>query len=386
MDLRVRVALVLQPSLLACTLLACTEPDIRPRDAALDASAEVDASEDADAFIPLPDNGCTPGPPLTPARKPDGEACTSNRWPNRPRTCPDLPSLPEFTVALVDVRFNPPERLFYDLDSTCSIDAGGMPFACVPDATASRAPRDESNGSDNAAGFFLPFLDAATSGTSTTVEEELDDSIRRGSLAPMLRIEGWNGGSFDESVIVEFTGSAGVQGAPLDDRGVPTREWAVDDTLLRSQDFYTSEAEPLFIADGYVAEGKLVVELGDALPIRLDASEFRLEVDASSAFIVGNLLMTPSGPRLSDVTIGGRWPFARVQRLIDNLLGCTLFADEIVDMLRAAQDITANPDEDGMDFPCNALTIQFAFLNGIPVQWGPVTELANPPNLCPATP
>ncbi len=334
-------------------------------------------------LLPAPDGGpqaaatspgCRPGP--APAEgMAAGGTCTLERPPSRPVGCTDDGAGDVVYLALKNPRFG--ERgTGYDLDGYCS-GAEGTPNGCTPNADY--APPDTTGGVDNIFGTSilegLRLIDG-------TLEERAVAAQEAGKLNVMLAIRGWNGETRDPQVEVVMATSSATRPSPP--------AWDGADVFAPAASFYEAgdPDRPLVRDDNaYVADGILVAELPDRIPLGFDTGVQRIELRLAQARLTLPLL----GPdAFTDVVLSGRWPQTEARAAAPLLGLCAESTDPLILTQRDAYlnaidrfaDVREAESDTDPALSCDALSFA-VHLDGFPIQWGTPTPLEASANLCP---
>jgi hypothetical protein len=304
-----------------------------------------------------------------------GGTCVLARPPSAPIGCEDTGDMDPIEVALKDPVFG--DRMKgYDLDGYCS-GAEGTPTGCTPNEDFD-AP-DPMGGIDNVFGVALwegiLIIDSS-------IGDRAEAALEEGKLNIMLRIEGWNGEARDPRVQVTLAASAATMPSP------PT--WDGADVFQPAESFF-QEGDPTrpiaFDDNGYVADGTLVAELPDRIPLGFDTGDRRLDLKLSEPTITMTLL----GPSaFSDAILTGRWSQSEARAAAPLLGLCADSTDPVIMAQRnaymSAIDRFADIREESTDtnpaLPCDALSFSIG-LTAYDVVWGAPTTLEETPPLCP---
>jgi len=305
--------------------------------------------------------GCEPGPPQEMGVGAEGP-CELERFPTRPRNCPETESLGAIQLVLHDVDLDD-FTVGHDLDAYCS-GVAGLPNSCRYQ-TAQPVP-DRDGGRDNS---FLSIVEGLLL-LQPDFYDEIREAERLGRWLPLVTIEDWNGSPNDDALTITFAVSVRGESTP----GEPAN-FDGTDTFYPNTSLFMSDGTPLITArDAYVADGTLVMTLPATFPIVLDAMGGRLSLRLSDARLVGQL--SPEG-LLSNVILAGRWPVDEVVANLDLLGLCETGDPFIVGARRMAEraierwaDLRVSPSEDGNDFICNAISAQVLWRQSAPAIWG----------------
>lgn len=374
MGLRIRSWAVLSALLLSGCVdaLIVTDDDAGPLDAGVDA-AVADAGVDMDTGTA--DGGaCEPAGPAAPGMGPEGP-CEVRRPPGRPSACPPDEDSLALSLAFrrVELRLSGEG---YDLDGVCS-DRLGVAASCSPRTT--EAVYDDIDGIDNSWSFLSNGLFAVDPMIQTRYQEEL----RVGRFAPMVQLEDWNGQSFDEQVSVVLAASARAEGPA---GGEPA--WEGNDTLFPAAPFYRDDRVTPRTEDAraYVADGLLVANFDEDVPLVLDARDRRLELRLRQAQLTATV---SSEGLLSDMILSGRWPVDVAIGSLELMGLCPSASDPVAlaqrrtaeGLIERWADIHQERGEEP-EIACDAISMQVRFDESVPIRWGDVRAAVFPPTLC----
>lgn len=361
---------LLRPSLALLLLVGCVEAQlVGERDGGpTDASAGDQGPIDAAGL-------CLSGP-----APPDGVAadgtCVLARPPSRPVGCMDPPdSVEPIVLAMRDPVFG--DRMNgVDFDGYCS-GAEGMPTGCTPNEDFD-AP-DPMGGIDNIFGVALwegiLIIDSSIGDRAAAALEE-------GQLNIMLRIEGWSGEPRDPRVEVTIAAAAATMPSP------PL--WDGEDVFQPAESFFQEGDPERPIArddNAYVADGILVAELPDRIPLGFDTGDRKLELKLSQARLTMSLL---GAAAYTDAVLSGRWSQSEARAAAPLLGLCMDSTDPVIQAQRNAYlsaidrfaDIRESAADTDPSLPCDALSFSIG-LSGYEVRWGAPTALVSSPPLCP---
>lgn len=323
----------------ACQLLLGIEDrpvaDAPPRD---DASVlEPTRDSGVDAFDPCSSDGVPPAPPEV-----DASA-------DRDR---DL----LFAMNHVDFGIDAGLPFGLNLDRRCTCPGES---ACNRPADA-QPMCDEANGVDNATKGVLAGLRFSQVLDESTLNENLDG----GGSRALLRLQGYNGEANDPTVTVSIYGSLGVEG-PF--TGTDKDRWRVDgETVVGG-----NVEQPTFRTGAWVTNSVLVAPFLDfTLRLGGDKGQSPLITKLSSGYVVARI--DPKGTL--DGVITGRWD---VDSALDSIQAFTILdgsvalcaGNEYFELARSAMcgatDVRTNSAEDGLNRPCNALSVHLGFSAGL---------------------
>lgn len=318
---------------------------------------------------------CLSGPAPPDGVSADG-TCVLARPPSRPIGCEDTGEDADFIeVALRDPVFG--DRMKgYDLDGYCS-GAEGTPTGC--------APNEDFNAPDPMGGIDNVFGVALWEGIliiDSTVGDRAAQALENGDLNIMLRIEGWNGQPRDPQVQVTLAASAATMPSPP--------AWDGSDVFYPAESFF-QEGDPerpiAFDDNAYVADGTLVAELPDRIPLGFDTGDRRLDLKLSEPQIT----MTVLGPAaFSDAVLTGRWSQSEARAAAPLLGLCVDSTDPVIMAQRNAYmsaidrfaDIREESTDTNPSLPCDALSFSIG-LTAYDVSWGAPMALEETAPLCP---
>jgi len=166
--------------------------------------------------------------------------------------------------------------------------------------------------------------------------------------------------------------------------------WDGSDVFQPAESFF-EEGDPTrpiaFDDNAYVADGTLVAELPDRIPLSFDTGDRRLELRLTEP----RLTMSILGPAaFSDAVITGRWSQSEARAAAPLLGLCMDSSDPVVQAQRnaymSAVDRFADIREESSDtnpaLPCDALSFALG-LTAYDVTWGPPASLDTGAPLCP---
>jgi hypothetical protein len=298
-------------------------------------------------------------------------ACGRN-IPTRP-TGPNAPNAGELFFALNaleagnDLTNLPFER--YNLDGLCTCP--GL-SACVP-PQGERDFCDQARGVDNAGGAFLEDLFRLTGSKKTLTER-----LRGGSSALGLRLRNYDGTPNDtnvEAMVIPLVGIGNDIPPKWDgtDERLPNEYWLVNKDPLVSK---------IFDPNAYVRNGVLVMNFSGDFPI----SDLVLKL--TDAKIVGKL----EGGRLVEGHLLGRITGNDTLRALSRFPNPSkadsgtcdgLIFDTLRDRICKSRDLPADPKKDGLDSPCESLSLSLRFTTqnfvpGIPMLEAPLAYDCGP--------
>jgi hypothetical protein len=313
-----------------------------------------------------------------------------------PPTCvPKVPPAPiasddttetTFVVAIRSVDFGEDEGVprGFDLDGRCTCGPEANPSETYPSSCKlqrdSESVCDGEDGIDGqSARLFKQFATAENGFDSSQMSFGAD----KGFWSVLLRIEKYNGTPNDDTVRASLYSAVARSEPPLWDG---TDVWNVDPRSLADG---VSVDQPLLSTESaYVADGRLVMSLDSSPLFFTDGiAGGVLTIRLVSSFFVARIESSPSGTRLVDGTLTGKWPAADIFSSLDDFRAegvpvCT--NDVSFFFLKTALcnglDINAgapNPAE-----PCDAISFGISF-EAEPAQLGSAGEIPMLPPGCP---
>ncbi|MBO6935203.1 MAG: hypothetical protein JJ863_09505 [Deltaproteobacteria bacterium] len=362
---------LLRPSLALVLLVGCVEAElVGERDGGTpDAGMRDQGPIDAAGMClsgPAPPDGIAAG----------GETCALARPPSEPIGCDDsTENVDPIMVALKDPVFGDRMR-GVDFDGYCS-GAEGQPNGCTPNEDYD-AP-DPMGGIDNIFGVALwegiLIIDSS-------IGDRAAAALEQGELNVMLRIEGWSGEPRDPRVEVTLgVAAATVPSPPL---------WDGADVFQPAESFFQEGDPTRPIArddNAYVADGILVAQLPDRIPLGFDTGDRQLELKLTQPRITMSLL----GPTaFTDAVVTGRWAQSEARAAAPLLGLCADSTDPVIVAQRNAYmsaidrfaDIRESSSDTDPTLPCDALSFAIG-LRAYDVTWGDPTPLVSSPPLCP---
>lgn len=319
---------------------------------------------------------CLSGPAPPDGIAAGGETCALARPPSEPIGCDDsTENVDPIMVALKDPVFGDRMR-GVDFDGYCS-GAEGQPNGCTPNEDYD-AP-DPMGGIDNIFGVALwegiLIIDSS-------IGDRAAAALEQGELNVMLRIEGWSGEPRDPRVEVTLgVAAATVPSPPL---------WDGADVFQPAESFFQEGDPTRPIArddNAYVADGILVAQLPDRIPLGFDTGDRQLELKLTQPRITMSLL----GPTaFTDAVITGRWAQSEARAAAPLLGLCADSTDPVIVAQRNAYmsaidrfaDIRESSSDTDPTLPCDALSFAIG-LRAYDVTWGDPTPLVSSPPLCP---
>jgi hypothetical protein len=288
---------------------------------------------------------------------PDGPTC-GKRVPDRPSAAKGAPG-GELVGAMTKLQFlslpaGPP--LGYDLDKLCTCPAKR---ACNNTKATDQQCDVPNTGIDNAAGAILNVL------YPPQADALLQGSLKQGVNGLIVRVQGWDGTADDADVNVSIYNVAGLKAA-ADGGALATfdgnDEFLVDEASLLNIDDLGSK---FFDTSAYVAKGVLVAsfdyDLRLQVPNQLDAAAppSVVAIPLTSARLVGKIeKVGTNGLRMSDAQLVGRIPLDRIFTQLGNIGICSdnpVFG-QVKKSTCAALDLPVNPNQDGKNVACDALS------------------------------
>jgi len=317
---------------------------------------------------------CLSGPAPPDGVSADG-TCVLARPPTEPIGCEDpADSLEPIVVALRDPIFG--DRMTgYDLDGYCS-GAEGEPTGCTPNEDF-KAP-DPMGGIDNVFGVALwegiLIIDSSIGARAAA-------ALEAGDLNIMVRIEGWSGEPRDPRVEVTVAVAAATMPSPP--------AWDGSDVFQPAESFF-EEGDPdrpiAFDDNAYVADGILVAQLPDRIPLGFDTGDRQLELKLTQPRLTMSLL---GANAYTDAVLTGRWSQSEARAAAPLLGLCMGSTDPVIQAQRNAYmsaidrfaDIRESSSDTNPALPCDALSFAIG-LRAFDVSWGAPTPLVSSPSLC----
>ncbi len=262
----------------------------------------------------------------------------------------------------------------YDLDRTCTCPAAE---SCIP---LKGAPKhcDRVDGEDNSGGALLSTFSKLLPGFD---DSTINQRLGTGQSGMLIRLQRYNGKPNDTSVSLSMYVSRGT--GPIDDAGVDpipnhdgTDQWIVDTTSLVGGT--APPYVPKYLDDNAYVAGSVLVGTLD-FPLALGGSYSATFVELRSAVITADVVPMNGSFGLKNAIIAGRWdtrnlltgmqvlgdPLNQGQYLCGNDATYQTFKAEIC----KAADVAADPQNDGTNAPCSAISLSLGF-DSEPAQFG----------------
>ena len=244
-------------------------------------------------------------------------------------------------------------------ESACNRPAGSLPIC------------DEPNGVDNATKGVLATLRRFGVLDERTLNETLDS----GGSRALLRLQGYNGEANDPSVTMSIYGSLGVEGTFT---GTDKDRWRVDSETVVGGNLDA----PTFRTGAWVRNSVLVAPFLDfTLRLGGDKGQVPLTTKLSAGYLIARI--DPTGTL--DGVIAGRWDVESALdsiqsfRILDGSVSMCAGTDSfklVQDFMCLATDVRTNNAEDGLNRPCNALSVHLGF-SGRLASFGSVRQRAD---------
>lgn len=308
----------------------------------------------------VPDTGTTPtidAGDAGPEASPPGPRCAK---PPPPTGLDDGTDLEVIAIAKEIILATPGSGspVGFDLDDSCTVEA--------PLGTCnSKAPIDDGDGGlDNRAATIFQLVN-----DRTDLQKTVNEGIKAGKNAVLVRLTKYNGKADDPSVAVSIYASPGH----YDDAGnndppqfLESEQWALDDAQ-----FNPITGLPVATVTGYVSGGKIVAYFSGTIAL---SSSFSVVIQGG--VLVADLDLSGPKPAISGGVFAGRWPITDIlhtvgqQRLSDG--GANALCEpsqQLVFEIAKSQicdnlDIMSDPTRDRQNQRCDALSAGFAFLGG----------------------
>lgn len=324
----------------------------------------------------------------------DGDTCAHARVPARTGREDDGGAPPGDLIFAVnsidfDVDAGGKDLVGYDLDDVCTCPG-------QPSCKNAKPTCDDSHGRDNGGGaLFASFSSLSDAFKADAVNLRFQD----GTMSLLVRVRNYNGTANDPQVETAVFLSNGTEGS--EDGGTPTKPnfdgndvWTVEPKSL------LGGIAPPYIPDpdnvdtsSYVVSGKLVASISRAL-ISFAAAPggaSSLTAELSGVLVTGDLGSDGKGGfSLSNLLLAGRWPtrrfltaLATVRNPIGNefLCGDSGVYASVKGLMCANRDITALPQGDNTNAPCDALSFAVR-LTATPAKLGSVYAGPTPLQPC----
>lgn len=287
----------------------------------------------------------------------------------------------DFVVALRSLNFGASvdagaiTSVGYDLDGVCTCPG---PPSCVTN-DVKQMHCDDDAGRDNSGGALLKEFALLSGGTFS--QDTLNNNVNRGTYGLLVRIEHYNGGKNDKSVVVSIFVSNGTPPGPdggAGDHAMPSWDGNDDWTIDSASVFGGADAGrviPNFAdTNAYVANGVLVASID--FPLTLGGSGV-VTLDFVGGFVTANVVANGSTFKLTDGILAGRWPTAKLLATLGalqlggvNVCPGTQTYKDVKSRVCGAADVTANVTADAAA-PCSALSMGIQF-SADPAKLGPV--------------
>jgi hypothetical protein len=258
----------------------------------------------------------------------------------------------------------------YNLDGLCTCPVGVS--ACVPPA-GERPFCDQPGGVDNSGGAVLDYLFRLTGS-----KKSLTERLKGGSSVLGLRLRNYTGAPDDsnvEAMVIPLVGISNGSTPKWDGTDIrdPNEYWLV------SKDPVVSK---IFDPNAYVRNGVLVMSFSGAFPIS------DLVLNLTDAKIVGKL----EGGRMVEGHLLGRVKGNDTLRALSRFPNPSkadsgtcdgIIFDTLRDQLCKSRDLPIDPKKDGLDSPCESLSLSLRFTTqkfvpGIPVLEAPLAYDCGP--------
>lgn len=270
-------------------------------------------------------------------------------------------------------------RRGYDLDLVCTCPG---PRACAPKGSA--AVCDFPNGVDNSGGAWLLGLASLQPGTL------IGEGISDGRSGLLVRVRNYNDLPDDEDVEVALFDTLGTEGTQPD-AGSPsplkrdgTDRWTVDSRSLLGGVPYLPVAVD---TRAYVRGGVVVAEI--RFPFRVGNFQFTI----SAGYLTASLVKRSGGYGLANGILAGRLNVSQFLTAFETisspapapgpgfLCGSDPFYLGVRDSLCRVLDLPTDPNTDGRDAPCDAVSLLVGFAAD-PAVLGNVVQAPSSPRPC----
>lgn len=271
-----------------------------------------------------------------------------------------------------------------NLDRACTCPA---PQTCAPN-TMNTPFCDDAGGVDNEGQQVFAQLQgvAAAFDAGAFFNDDLfNNALKAGNSGVLLRVRGYNGKPDDAEVQVAIYSSLGSVGTP---------QWAGNDTWRVDQSYVSGSVDaPVYEVTGWVRGGTLVAS-PRLIPILIGSTVGQpVKVTLDSGHILGQLDLQGGVVRGLKGTLAGRWKardfLTNLQGVPDPvqagqyLCGSSLTYTVIKSSVCNHRDIADNPDNDGKNTTCDAVSMAIGF-DARPARLGPIQAAPAPLTPCDA--
>lgn len=325
----------------------------------------------------------------------DGGGCGA-QWPSPPAT--DDPKgrldaggdngfimIVSALAVLRDLDGGPP-NFGYDLDCVNTTSMSNSSCAVPPRAVSNIADKPGAI-DNNGAGALGQIAALGTVVRDTT----FNDPILKGESTIMFRLYDYNAAADDTNVTFGVLGAPGTKldmdgGHPIPNLVDGGDRWFVDVNDVIPTTYFGPKAKA---SRAYVAKNRLVAIFDSAFTISLPTPYGRVRVTIESAVVTGLLVPAPNDTMtIVDGLVVGRWKTAGVFETVGNLaipnvgLICPN-VHTLADSICGYVDIASNKLDDGMNKPCNALSVALQFRT-VPALLSQTVDAGVYTNLCEA--